>query len=72
MSLPINSERAERAREVIVEYHDRHESTDDDLRVALVDLLADLQHFCDDIGIDFEHALEVATEHYNCELGDTD
>jgi len=39
-------------------------------RDALIDLLADAMHWCDESGEDFHYALCVAGKHYLAELND--
>lgn len=52
--------RADRAEKAINSY-------DEGGKTGLVDLLADLMHFCHLEGIDFDSAMETATMHFDCE-----
>jgi len=61
---PVNSERATRCREALIGY----EFGGDGLFTALIDLLTDAMHFCDESGEDFHYALCMAGKHYLAEL----
>lgn len=37
----------------------------------VTDLLADLMHYCDREGVDFDSSLSVATDHYDHEKGES-
>jgi hypothetical protein len=54
-----NARRAARAGAILI--HHRHGN---DLRTSLVDLLADLRHWCDRNGADFHGALTQSYHHY--------
>jgi hypothetical protein len=60
----MNDERAESAGKAITAFQDATATDDED---ALTDLLADLMHWSDRAGFDFEQALERARCHYDAE-----
>jgi hypothetical protein len=61
---PTIRERVERCRDALIGY------ADDGLFTALIDLLADAMHWCDESGENFHYALCVAGKHYLAELND--
>jgi len=60
-----NTSRAYRAGEVL-DYYDEMDGTDPDSNV--VDLLADLMHYCNQSSWDFTQALETARMHFEAEV----
>ena len=40
----------------------------DEVNVAVSDMLSDLMHFCDAVGLEFEDALRQADRHYGAEV----
>lgn len=81
---PTNQDRAGWAQQALEKYADitgldtitpdAGEAPDEDIienrRTAVVDLLADLQHFCAQNDISFEDALDSARNHYTEELAE--
>jgi hypothetical protein len=63
-SEPTIRDRAARCRDALIGY------AEDGLFTALIDLLADAMHWCDESGEDFHYALCVAGKHYLAELND--
>jgi len=61
-----NSDRVRRARSALCSAYDPYQEGKD----ALVDLLADLRHYCDSHGWDFADADRVAHDHYLIELAE--
>ena len=59
-------DRIERASLIVRAYRDQ-DPTEDDTHTLLVDLLCDLQHFAQDVAVDFQDALFTSTIHYNAE-----
>ena len=39
----------------------------DEIEEHVIDLLADIQHYCDTFGIDFNNCLRIARDHFNTE-----
>ncbi len=38
---------------------------DDDPESAVIDLLSDLRHYCEAVGLDFDYALRVSYDHWS-------
>jgi hypothetical protein len=67
--MPTNDERAERAR-VILEAYGMYVGNPDDDKANLTDVLADLMHLSvrqRALGIEFNHRLEMARQHFEAE-----
>jgi len=65
-----NTIRAEWARRVTTKFQNVTGLTDaDGLDTAVVDLLCDLAHLCDEAGLEFERLLDRAMVHYDAEGG---
>jgi hypothetical protein len=63
----MNQRRVEWARKAIGAFID---ATHTDEKDALVDLLCDLIHYADSVGVEFETAVTAAQGHYRAEIGD--
>lgn len=65
-----NADRADRAQFALEWYADRAgaDPNDEGFDTLARDLLADLMHFCEREGIDFEGNLEIARMHFDVEL----
>lgn len=61
---PWSAERAERAALVMLTYGNFGDTTEDEV----VDLLADIRHYCLDRGLAFERLDRIAQEHFASEL----
>lgn len=57
---PENIKRSKRAKAALRRYIGVHEDTE----TGVVDLLADLRHFCDSVGLDFDNCDRIAIGHY--------
>jgi hypothetical protein len=57
-----NAQRVERCAKALANYDEAA-----DVDTNLTDLLADAMHWCRDKDRDFQHLLEIATEHFNAE-----
>ncbi|MEL6216350.1 MAG: hypothetical protein AAFQ99_11825 [Pseudomonadota bacterium] len=69
-----NKQRAERAARTLVTYRKLVGESDPSAEEDVTDLLADLRHFCDVIGRDFDALNDRAFGHYMAEVhknGDT-
>ena len=64
-------EKAKRANEIIHDYRDKYDK-DEDSQTVLVDLLADLMHWAEAVGVDFDGALEWAAQHFTWEKEEED
>lgn len=64
-----NAERASMAATVLECFAEVNE-TEDEPRITLIDLLANIMHYCKRSGVDFHFALEMAQEHYEAEISD--
>ena len=65
-----NEQRAQRAWQATWRYHQECDDPDGDTTdETITDLLADLMHFCDEQGIEFDSCLRMANSHYNSEAG---
>ena len=68
-----NELRAQRAWQATRRYHQECDDSDGDTTdETITDLLADLMHFCDEQGIDFESCSRMATMHYEAEVNHED
>jgi hypothetical protein len=66
-----NAERAEKAfRTMLVFMQYTGLTRADGYETAITDLIADLQHLCDEQGIEFAEVLRVAEDHYQAELAE--
>ena len=68
--MPTNAERAERAR-VILEACGLHVGDPNDQSANLTDVLADLMHLSfgqPALGLEFNHRLEMARQHFEAEI----
>lgn len=63
---PTNNERAARAAEKVKGYAGEKA---DDVEADVVDLLADLRHYCDAVGLDFGRLNRTARHHHEAEVG---
>jgi len=63
MTTTENTIRAKRAAQAIASVN----TYDPDTRDGLVDLLTDLMHYADMIGLDFERAAAIASDHHHAE-----
>lgn len=62
---PTNIKRSKRAQAALGKYVRMNDETLlEDIETGLVDLLADLRHFCDHAGLDFDKCAGMATGHY--------
>lgn len=59
-----NETRAKRAFSVTINYVEPGE----DIKTALIDLLADVQHLCDQKGLNFDTVLQSSKRHYTAEV----
>lgn len=66
MNALTNNDRAERAHLAIDAYGD------DIPESNLIDLLADAMHWCEQEELNFKRLLQMASQHYLCELIDAD
>ena len=64
---PTNYDRAEWASLAVKDHACRTNSQDEDAQTKLSDLLCNLRHFADVIGIDWDSAIERASMHYEAE-----
>ncbi|USH45367.1 hypothetical protein SEA_RUTHIEJR_89 [Mycobacterium phage Ruthiejr] len=62
-----NNTRAAFAAEALVAYV-RRVGDPGELETAVTDLLGDLRHLCDALGLDFEDAAEMSFCHYDAEI----
>lgn len=62
-----NTARATFAAEALVVFGERTGATDD-LTTTVTDLLANLMHFCDAVGLEFDTEVGRAGYHYSAEL----
>jgi hypothetical protein len=72
MSHPVNNERADSAAAALASYGGGGDMVTGGALESLTDFLSDLMHLCDREGIDFDHQLESARNHFNCEAGEGD
>lgn len=63
---PTNNERAAKAAEKVKGYA-REKA--DDVEADVVDLLVDLRHYCDAVGLDFGRLNRTARHHHEAEVG---
>lgn len=63
-----NVVRALPAAHAVVGYADRIGAADDDLRTAIADLVADLRHLADAVGVDWDDVSATADRDYSCEV----
>ena len=68
--IPVNVERAKRIDMLLDRYRESFGDIGDDARDAtfLASVLADVRHWCDANGVDFQRATTLANEHYEAEL----
>ena len=59
-----NAERSARARHALDCYQNLVGEVDESFGATVADLLADLHHFCDHIGLDFEHVSSEGERYY--------
>jgi len=66
-----NGERAEHAREALQAFMFSHPAAEyrelSTLETPLVDLLADIQHLCDELKLDYSRLASQAGQHYQAE-----
>lgn len=63
-----NLDRAKEAEKALARYL---ETDPNDSKCSIIDLLGDLQHYCDWKGIEFRYVIGMATNHYQCEVEDS-
>lgn len=72
MSEPTNEERALFVRDALEKYASKKGddfSVLEDADTVVLDFMADLLHFCDLYGVDFEYCAAMGRTHYNAEKG---
>ncbi len=67
-----NSGRCEAARFAMTSYHWSKGETMEESATSIIDLLADLRHFCDAENLDFADLDRVAGTHYHAERSGND
>jgi hypothetical protein len=68
--IPTNQDRADRADRALryhFNLHTQGATFEDEIPHPLTDLLADLRHWADSEGIDFDVAFDIANRHYSAE-----
>lgn len=65
---PTNEDRAARIDEVREAYWDARGEEEDDAEEFVADLLADIMHFCDREGVDFQARLRAAEINHEAEF----
>lgn len=70
MTEPTNARRAQWALEALNAYGVIIRRSRDPHETLLVDLLTDLRHLCDDLGLNFDHAIDSSAMHHAEETGE--